>query len=53
MRWWLGGLALEGYDLASRRPIGEVRISHRLFEDPTRIHGVRPYERGDALNRIH
>jgi uncharacterized protein (DUF58 family) len=46
-------LALEGYDLASRRPIGEVRISHRLFEDPTRITGVRPYERGDPLNRIH
>lgn len=46
-------LALEGYDLASRRPIGEVRISHRLFEDPTRINGVRPYERGDSLNRIH
>jgi uncharacterized protein (DUF58 family) len=44
---------LEGYDIASRRPIGEVRISHRLFEDPTRIAGVRPYQRGDALNRIH
>jgi uncharacterized protein (DUF58 family) len=46
-------VALEGYDIASRRPIGEVRISHRLFEDPTRISGVRPYERGDPLNRIH
>lgn len=46
-------LALEGYDLASRRPMGEVRISHRLFEDPTRIRGIRPYERGDPLNRIH
>lgn len=46
-------VALGGYDLASRRPIGEVRISHRLFEDPTRIRGVRPYERGDPLNRIH
>ncbi len=46
-------VALEGYDLASRRPIGEVRIQHRLFEDPTRISGVRPYERGDPLNRIH
>lgn len=44
---------LEGYDIASRRPIGEVRISHRLFEDPTRIAGVRPYEKGDPLNRIH
>jgi uncharacterized protein (DUF58 family) len=46
-------LPLEGYDLASRRPLGEVRIRHRLFEDPTRISGVRPYERGDPLNRIH
>lgn len=44
---------LEGYDIASRRPIGEVRLSHRLFEDPTRISGVRQYEKGDPLNRIH
>ncbi len=46
-------LALEGYDIASRRPIGEVRISHRLYEDPTRIAGVRRYEAGDPLNRVH
>ncbi len=44
---------LEGYDLASRRPVGEVRLTHRLYEDPTRIAGVRPYEAGDPLNRIH
>jgi uncharacterized protein (DUF58 family) len=44
---------LEGYDIASKKPIGEVRISHRLFEDPTRIAGVRPYQKGDPLNRIH
>ena len=44
---------LQGYDLASRRPIGDVRLTHRLFEDPTRIAGVRPYEPGDPLNRIH
>jgi uncharacterized protein (DUF58 family) len=44
---------LEGYDLATRRPIGEVRLTHRLYEDPTRIAGVRPYERGDPLNRVH
>jgi uncharacterized protein (DUF58 family) len=44
---------LTGYDIASRRPIGEVRISNRLYEDPTRIAGVRPYELGDPLNRIH
>jgi uncharacterized protein (DUF58 family) len=44
---------LEGFDIASRRPIGEVHISHRLYEDPTRIAGVRRYEAGDPLNRIH
>ena len=44
---------MQGYDIASRRPIGEVRMSHRLFEDPTRISGVRPYQTGDSLNRIH
>src|ERR1700722_4979886 len=44
---------LRGYDLASRRPIGEVRMTPRLFEDPTRIAGVREYQQGDPLNRIH
>jgi uncharacterized protein (DUF58 family) len=44
---------LEGYDLASRRPIGDIRLSHRLYEDPTRIAGVRPYQIGDPLNRVH
>ncbi len=46
-------LPLPGYDIASRRPIGEVRMAHRLFEDPTRIAGVRRYEAGDPLNRVH
>jgi len=44
---------IPGYDLASRRPVGEIRLTHRLFEDPSRIAGVREYRRGDALNRIH
>jgi uncharacterized protein (DUF58 family) len=44
---------LTGFDIASRRPIGEVRMSHRLFEDPTRIAGVRGYQAGDPMNRIH
>jgi uncharacterized protein (DUF58 family) len=44
---------LAGFDIASRRPIGEVRMTHRLFEDPTRIAGVRGYQAGDPLNRIH
>jgi uncharacterized protein (DUF58 family) len=46
-------IPLEGFELASKRPIGEVRMSYRLFEDPTRIAGVRAYERGDSLNRVH
>jgi uncharacterized protein (DUF58 family) len=46
-------LPLTGYEVASKRPIGEVRMTYRLYEDPTRISGVRAYERGDSLNRIH
>lgn len=46
-------IPLDGFDIASRRPIGEVRMSYRLFEDPTRISGVRGYQAGDPLNRIH
>jgi hypothetical protein len=46
-------LPLEGYSLASRRPIGEIRLTHRLFDDPTRMSGIRPYQQGDPLNRIH
>lgn len=46
-------IPLAGYELSSKRPIGEVRMSYRLYEDPTRIAGVRAYERGDSLNRIH
>ncbi len=46
-------MPLLGYDIASRRPIGDVRLTHRLYEDPTRIAGVRPYEAGDPLNRVH
>ena len=44
---------IDDYDLSSRRPIGEIKMTHRLFEDPTRIAGVRAYQEGDPLNRIH
>jgi uncharacterized protein (DUF58 family) len=44
---------LVGYEIASRRPIGDIRMAHRLYEDPTRIAGVRAYEPNDPLNRIH
>ena len=44
---------LPKYDFASERPIGEVRLQNRLFEDPTRTAGVRLYFLGDPLQRVH
>jgi uncharacterized protein (DUF58 family) len=44
---------LPKYDFASQRPIGEVRLQNRLFEDPTRTAGVREYQFGDPLQRVH
>lgn len=41
------------YDLASPRPIGEVRVERRVFEDPSLLRGVREYQPGDKLSRIH
>lgn len=46
-------LPLPKYDFSSRRPIGEVRLQNRLYEDPTRTAGVRPYQPGDPLSRVH
>ncbi len=46
-------LPLPKYDFASQRPIGEINSAHRLFEDPTRNAGVRPYQTGDPLQRVH
>jgi hypothetical protein len=45
--------AILRYDVATHRPIGEIRVRRQIYEDPTRIAGVRPYEVGDPLNRIH
>ena len=46
-------LPLPKYDFASQRPIGEINSAQRLFEDPTRNAGVRPYQYGDPLQRVH
>ncbi len=46
-------IPLVGYDVSSKRPIGEVRMSYRIFEDPTRISGIRAYQQGDPLRRVH
>lgn len=46
-------MPLDGWDIASRRPVGEVRLGCRLFDDPTRIAGVRLYVPGDPMNHVH
>ncbi|MCS7236874.1 MAG: DUF58 domain-containing protein [Thermoguttaceae bacterium] len=46
-------LPIEGFDIASRRPIGEIRMTHRLYQDPTRLAGIRDYHPGDSLRQIH
>jgi len=37
----------------SREPFGTIRWPQRLFEDPLRVIGVRDYQQGDGLRRIH
>jgi uncharacterized protein (DUF58 family) len=39
--------------LPSRRPAGEMRAHQRVLEDPSQIIGIRPYQHGDGLRRIH
>ncbi len=44
---------LQGMDVSSKRPMGELRINDRSMEDPTQMVGIREYRAGDSLNRIH
>ncbi len=46
-------IPLAGYDIASRRPVGEVNVTYRLMEDPTMISGIRQYQHGDPLRSVH
>lgn len=46
-------IPLAGYDVASRRPIGEIRISDMLMDDPTRLRGIRQWQPGDPLRQVH
>jgi uncharacterized protein (DUF58 family) len=38
---------------ASRRPAGDARTRQRVWEDPSQTIGIRPYQRGDSLRRVH
>lgn len=44
---------IDTFNIAARRPQGPVRLTHRAYEDPTRISGLREYRSGDPLSRIH
>lgn len=44
---------IETFNIASKRPQGPVRISNRVYTDPTRINNIREYAPGDPLNAIH
>lgn len=39
--------------LSSNRPVGEAHSGKRIFEDPSRIVGIRDYQQGDTLGKIH
>ena len=43
---------LPALGLPTERPFGEARSGSRIFEDPSRIVGVRDYRPGDPLKRI-
>lgn len=46
-------IPLNGIDVKTRRPMGDLRVTDRMIEDPTQMVGIREYQPGDALNRIH
>jgi uncharacterized protein (DUF58 family) len=41
------------FDIAARRPIGPIKVTNKIFEDPALIFSVREYMPGDPFNRIH
>lgn len=44
---------IDTFNIAAKRPQGPVRLSNRIYQDPTRIHNIREYVPGDPLNTIH
>jgi uncharacterized protein (DUF58 family) len=45
-------VALREVGLPSQSPFGTLPSQERLFEDPTRIRGVRDYQAGDSLRQM-
>jgi len=46
-------IPLQGINVTSRRPMGDLHVNDRAMEDPTQMVGIRQYRAGDPLNRIH
>ena len=46
-------LPLEALGLPAKDPLGDRSIRRRVLEDPNRTIGVRDYQAGDELRRIH
>jgi uncharacterized protein (DUF58 family) len=44
---------LEKLGIPSQQLFGDIRLKHHLFQDPVLTAGVREYQSGDALKRIH
>jgi len=44
--------AMPELGLDSARPFGELRGGNQIFEDPSRVVGVRDYQPGDPMKRI-
>lgn len=44
---------IDTFNVATKRPHGPVRLSNRIYTDPTRINSIREYTPGDPLNSIH
>jgi uncharacterized protein (DUF58 family) len=44
---------LEKLGIASRQLFGDIRLKRHLFQDPVLTAGVRDYQSGDSLKRIH
>ena len=44
---------LTRFSLPARHPFGDYKAPRRLLEDPSRVVGVRDYQYGDELRRVH
>jgi uncharacterized protein (DUF58 family) len=44
---------VEALGLPSRFPLGDDRNQNRLFPDPLRVAGIRPYTQGDSIRQVH